>query len=423
MQKVLILGGGIAGLSAASFLAEKGYQTEVIESSPKLGGRAYSFTDQFSGLTFDNGQHIMMGCYKETLRFLELIGASDNIKIQEKLEVRFLRPGFKEFKLKASSAPYPFNLISALINFHALNFNDKISLLKIFLKLPFYSSKDLKKITVTKWLTNEGATENSIKCFWEILCIGALNSEIKQASAYLFVNVMRRIFLEGNKNSLIVLPLVGLTEMYCTSAESYIENNNGTISTGEVVLEILAYRDKITAVRTDKRLITNFDMVISTLPYYSLKKVFSVFSEIPFEYSPIISAHIALKENKLANTFWGLIDSPVHWIFNKGSHLSVVISSASEIAKLEPEQIKLIILKELFEYTGITDEDILSCKIIKEKRATFIPANEILSKRPAQITSFNNFFLAGDWVQTDLPATLEGAVLSSRNVLELIISK
>lgn len=420
MKKVIILGGGIAGLSAASFLAAKGYQTEIIETSPKLGGRAYSFYDQFSGYSFDNGQHIMMGCYKETLSFFELIGATGNITIQKNLDIRFLKQGFKEYRLKASSAPYPFNLLSALLNYEAVSFQEKISFLKIFLKIPLYSSRDLKRISVKEWLLQENVSENAIKSFWEIICIGAMNTETELASAEMFIKILKEIFFKGRKNSLIIIPNSGLSDTYCNPAEEFITKNNGIISKGESVEGISMRNNKVINIKTDKRVIEDFDFVISAIPYYSLKRIIPQIKELPFIYSPILSAQIILKSAKLDDTFWGLIDSPVHWIFSKGTHLSVVISSAHKFVNLENDAIKKIILDELFEYTCIEEDDILSCRILKEKRATFIPGNNILDKRPRVNTLLSNFYLAGDWVKTGLPATLESAVLSARMVTDII---
>lgn len=420
-KKVVILGGGIAGLSAASFLSEKGFKTELIESSPKLGGRAYSFFDKDSGLIFDNGQHIMMGCYKETLKFLSLINASDNIDVQKELEVRFLAPGFKEYILKSSGAFYPFNLLSGLLRFEALTLWERFSLLRVFAKLWLYSEKDLRKRTVLQWLKEENQSSNSIKAFWEIICIGALNADIETASAYLFVHVMKEIFLKGNNNSKILLPALGLSEMYCNDAERFIMEKGGEIYFNETVEKISFNKNKVTSIKTDQRTLDDFDYVISALPYYSLKKILPGIKDIPFEYSPILSAQVVLKENKLENKFYGLIDSPVHWIFNKGTHISIVISSAADLVKMGNEELCKMITTELIEYIGIKKDDITSVKIIKEKRATFIPSNKVLSERPSTNTLVPNFFIAGDWVQTNLPATIEGAVLSSRMAADQIM--
>lgn len=417
MKKVIVIGGGISGLSAACFLAEKGFSVEVIEASPKLGGRAYSFQDKQSGFVLDNGQHIMMGCYKETLSFLKLIGADKNIKFQENLEVNFLSKGRKGFILKASSLPYPFSLLTGILNYRALSITERLSLLRIFLKLLLYSEKDLKKRTVAEWLSEESQSSNSIKSFWEILCIGTLNTSIYKASSLIFVRVLKEVFLKGKKNSLIVLPLSGLSDMYCSDAENFIKSHEGKISISEEVEKVFIRKGRVLSVKTNKREMTDFDYVLSTIPFYSLQKIVPV-NEIPFKYSPILSAHFVLRDNPLKEPFYGLIDSPVQWIFNRGTHISIVISSAEKLIDISNEELSSLIIAEIEKYTSIKKENILSCRIIKEKRATFVPSNNIVDKRPAVSTKISNLFIAGDWVETKLPATLEGAVVSARAAVD-----
>ncbi len=125
----------------------------------------------------------------------------------------------------------------------------------------------------------------------------------------------------------------------------------------------------------------------------------------------------------MEDDFYGLINSPVHWIFNHKSHLSMVISDAGDFASVPKEELFDTAALQLEKYLGISKDKIISHKIIKEKRATFIPSNDILHKRPGAQTWLKNFFLAGDWVDTGLPATIESAVKSGRIVSELIKSK
>src|SRR5690554_6132605 len=134
MKKVIVIGGGFAGLSAASFLSDSGFKVELLEASPKLGGRAYSLRDETTGSVIDNGQHILMGCYKETLNFLRLIGASKNFIYQDRLKVNFLNEEGKLFRLEATQLFYPLNLLFGLLNFEGLSFINRLLLLKFFLK-------------------------------------------------------------------------------------------------------------------------------------------------------------------------------------------------------------------------------------------------------------------------------------------------
>jgi protoporphyrinogen oxidase len=163
--------------------------------------------------------------------------------------------------------------------------------------------------------------------------------------------------------------------------------------------------------------------VISTLPLYALKKVINGNNFLPdfeLEYSSILTAHLFLKENRFEDTFYGLIDSPVQWVFNKGSHLTVVISNADKFIDASNEEIINLILSELKKYILLESSDLTKYRIIKEKRAGFVPSNNILDKRPSVYTPYKNFFLAGDWTNTGLPATIESAVKSGKIAAEAV---
>ena len=155
MKKCLVIGGGFAGLTASTYLSNTGFNVELIEATPKLGGRVYSFIHKKTNRLIDNGQHIMMGCYNETLKFLKLINALDKIEIQEKLNVKFLKPGFEIHELKSPSFFYPLNLLAAILSYTAISIQERISILRLFLKLPIMSNRDLEKMSVEELLISE----------------------------------------------------------------------------------------------------------------------------------------------------------------------------------------------------------------------------------------------------------------------------
>lgn len=426
MKKCLILGGGFAGLTSAVYLAKAGIKVEVVEASPKLGGRAYSLTDPETNTIIDNGQHILMGCYKETLKFFDLINARENLIFQENLKVNFVKEGFELAPLKADEFFYPFNLLLGILRYKALSFTERLKLVLLFLKLPFIPEKDIKSLSVYDWLKNENQTENIIKSFWEILCVGALNTDLSKASAFVFVDIFKKIFLSGNNSATIILPDKGLSETYCDNSQKFIEENGGKISNSEKVEELIFNSDNLSKVRTNKREITDFNFVISALPFYSLEKVVNDITELTnlkLDYSSILTTHIWLNKNNLEKTFYGLINSRIHWVFNHGSHLTLVRSNANEMVEMTKEELFEIVTEELSRFLKISHQDIINYKIIKEKRATFIPSTDIIEKRPLTMTNFKNFFLAGDWVETGLPSTIESAVFSGRIAAEIILSQ
>jgi len=423
MKKIVIIGGGFAGLSAASFLSDEGFKIELLEASPKPGGRAYSFVDNETGDVIDNGQHILMGCYNETLNFFKLIGASDNVSKQSRLSLNFVKQNFELCPLQASGSFYPFNLLSAVFSYSAISFYEKVLFIKFFANIYLYTDKDLKKLTVFEWLIKGKQTANLINSFWEILAVAALNTDIKKASAFIFASVLKRIFFSGNDAPVIILPSSGLSETYCNNALKYIENKDGIISLSEPVIRLTTQNNVIKEIVTAKRIISDFDYIISAIPLYALNKIWDAnnfLSGFELDYSSILTAHLFLKENKIAGTYYGLINSPVQWVFNKGSHLTVVISNADKFIDMPKEEIIDIILCELKKYILLDKNEIKTYRIIKEKRAAFIPSNNILDKRPSTHTQFKNLFLAGDWTDTGLPATIESAVTSGRLAADAI---
>lgn len=457
MKKCIVIGGGFAGLSASAYLSDAGYEVELIEASPKLGGRAYSFLHKETNTLIDNGQHIMMGCYHDTMSFLLLIGALDKVQVQEKMSVNFLKSGFELHQLKSSLLPYPFNLLSAIINYKAILFSERISILRLFLKLPFLSNRDLEKLSVDEFLISENQNENVNKALWEILCVGALNTNLEKASAKVFVDVLKEIFLKGSSGSKIVLPKVGLSEMFCEPAKRFIEQKGGRILLSERVEEIKIEKGSAIEFRTDNRIITNFDFIVCAVPFYALERIVKLsygngHSELdseselvannerqllkrvqhdsshspihPFNphYSSILNVHVWLKENPFGNNFYALIDSKLHWVFSHDSHLTCVISDADYLMSFSDDEIMSMIFSELQRFMNIKKQDVNTYFIVKEKRATFIPSREILNNRPSTKTEIKNLFLAEDWVNTGLPSTIESAVKSGRMAADAIIS-
>ncbi len=422
MSDYIVIGGGFAGLSAAAHLSASGKRVELLEASQKLGGRAYSLRDKSTEEIIDNGQHIMMGCYTDTINFFRMIGAQDNLIFQEKLKVNFLEPHFQNRILEAGRGIYPFSLAAGLLKYKALSLKNRIRLLKFFLMLPLSSTRDLCRMNIYDWLMQENQNEKILKAFWEILTAGALNTNLHKASAKVFKDVLIEISFKGNRASTIILPREGLTESYCNDASEFITNRGGKVIQGEQVNRLIAEGNKVKAIATNKRTITDFKYIISSIPFYSLKRILTEDNLIPdpgFEYSSILTVHIWLKNNKLDKPFYGLIDSEIHWIFNHRSHLTLVRSDADELMEKSKEAIFELAAKELFKYCFIEKEDITNYSILKEKRATFIPSNQISFKRPGPSTGLKNLAIAGDWTNTGLPSTIESAVKSGRLAAEL----
>jgi squalene-associated FAD-dependent desaturase len=426
MKKVIIVGGGFAGLSAAVFLSNKNYQVELIEASPKLGGRAYSYYDNSLNDVVDNAQHIMMGCYNETLNFIKLINAEKNLIFQDRLEIAFVNKEKRLIPLSSTLLPYPLGLLLGLLQYDALSFANRIKVILFMVKVYFTNEESLGDKSIESWLKENGQTGNINKALWEIIVVGALNTTPAKASAKIFVKILKQIFFKGNFSSTIILPKTGLSEMYCEPSKQFIESKNGKINLSEQVTQLQVSNNKITTVITDKRKISEFDYVIFTIPPYALKRINGIEAILDntsadLEYSSILTFHIRLKDNPLEKNFYGLIGSPLHWVFNHGKYITTVISDADDLIDKSKEELFELVWKEIEKYFGLQRDTVQNYQILKEKRATFIPNESALKNRPSTKTKLENIFLAGDWIETGLPATIESAVISGKMASDLLI--
>lgn len=427
MAKSVIVGGGLAGLSAAAFLADKGHNVHLIEATPKLGGRAYSFLYSRQNSIVDNGQHIMMGCYRSTLKYFEIIGANENIDIQKNLSINFSANDKQRYRLKAKSNFYPFNILFALLNYKALSLYERLSVIKIFSKVFYNTPEDYSHLTTKEFLIKNNQSQNAIDSLWEIIHVGTMNCKLDESSAEIFVRVLREIFFTGNQSTKIILPNLGMSETYCKPTESFLERKNCSISLSEKLIKINFDKEmnKAVSIVTNRSEYSEFDYLILAIPPFQLQKIFDdngIKITLPaFEYSPILNIHLWLDKNSLKEKFYGLINSRIHWVFNHTDHITLVTSAANELMELNDDEILKIIKQELVDYFDEFKKIVIKkYLVIKEKRATLKPSKQNTNERKKIINRIGNIFLAGDWVNTGLPSTIESAVRSSNIIADEI---
>src|SRR5476649_2729298 len=225
-KKVVVLGAGYAGLAAANELVLRGHDVTLIEGRALLGGRAHSFVDVKSGLVLDNGQHILMGCYHETLGLLRQLGVMDRLYSPPRMAVPFVSE--KGRSMLAATAPDPLHLLSALLGYGELSAADKFSAVKLAVRLRLGQAPHASE-SVEAWMRRWGQTPNIIRALWEPLCIAALNEPVATGSAQLFATVIRRSFLAGAADSTILLSRVGLSELFAPEVRKLLEMCRGTL--------------------------------------------------------------------------------------------------------------------------------------------------------------------------------------------------
>ncbi|RPI17332.1 MAG: FAD-dependent oxidoreductase [Ignavibacteriae bacterium] len=433
--EVCVVGGGIAGLSAAVFLANEGVNVTLIEASPKFGGRAYSFFDKELNEFVDNGQHILASWYKNTFEFLDLIGSNENIKTQDTLQVTFADKQGKKYNFKCPKLPPPLHLVWGIFGYDAIGFKDKVGIVKLVssIKRNKFTNDELKAFTVTELFHLTEQSEKLIDNFWKPFVIAIFNAEPDETNAWYFAEMIKLGFLSKG-NSKLVLPLKGLNELYVEKSIEFLEKKNACIKTGIRVKGLKIINNSVEALITENNDELKFDYYISAVPFFEFKNLIG--DELyrdEYNYlenlkpSPIVNVHLKYftdnHEDILKHDFIGILNSTIQWVFKVNKdRICIVISSANEIAGMNKENLVKLCIEELKqcipEFRNVT---FTYSKVVKEMRATFLPDISSLNSRPANKTKYNNFFIAGDWTDTGYPATIEGAVLSARKCADEVL--
>jgi len=442
-KSVTVIGGGIAGLSSAVFLAQKNFRVSVFEASPKFGGRAYSFFDKDKNQFFDNGQHILAGWYKNTFEYLEIIGSYNKLNFQRGLEVNFINTMKELYKLQCPDFEPPMNLLLGLLNFKAFDVKDKFALKNIYGLLKEKGNEfESKYENVRELLSGISQTENLMKYFWEPFVLAVFNTRLENVSVKIFMNVLKISFNEKTDFTLVI-PNVNLNDLLIDDAVKYFDKSNVEVFLDKRVRQIITNEDdeSIECIILEDGEKIYSDFYISAVPFFAFKKLFEEKTYYKNEFksellkpSSIVSIQLFFDEeisNEMIpdNSFGmtGLIGTIVQWIFKRNArHLSLVISGADElqITDMSQEDIFKLCLKDLNEtIEGFEKLKISDYKIIKERRATFIPDYRSGEFRPDQKTRYKNLFIAGDWTNTRMPATIESAVTSAKICSQLVNSE
>lgn len=429
---VLIIGGGLAGLSAAVELSRSGHSILLVEQKPRLGGRTYSFVHPETGDDVDNGQHLMMGCYHATLKYLSTIRRTHLLELQDNLSIVFRHSDRLPTQLNTVPLPAPLNVLAGLLCLQHLTVAQRLSLLRIAPDLLFRNpdtDQYLHSLSVKQWLTERRQPDANNRALWDIIAVGALNDTTDKISAALFVKVLRSAFFGKRMNSSMVIPKNGLSAVLVDGAEEFVRERKGTILKNTSAEHVHFGPSGIESVQLSNGDTIRPRAVISAVPYFDIPKVFGSAEAIglkqldAFVSSPIITVHLWFDAHFVRDRFAALVDSPIHWVFNKSAlygrahqglmYLALVVSGAHAMVEKEKEELVLLAQNELKRfYPAAPLARVVHSLIIKEKRATFSPSVGIEMVRPPHRTALKNLFLAGDWTDTKLPATIEGAVQS-----------
>lgn len=437
-REVVIVGGGLAGMSAAIEALRRGWRPIVLEKTKALGGRSRSFYAADVDSMIDNGQHVLATNYRHTRQMLCIIGSEKRITFHSRLKIGFAFKTGEFFSFRSAPLPSPFHFSFPLIRSNQMKRPDRRALLKLFRNQRLERSYSLSSTTVHEWLAKNEQTPFLTKFLWEPLTVATLNTPLKEASALLLKKALDQTFLHSPFRCGLGLPNKFLGDIFAGPAEKFILENGGSIHTLSPVTRLFFENEHVKAVQTKKHQIVDTPELILAIPPRALYNILkrSGVSDSRFmrnltsiSYSPIITIHFWVKRKLPCSMPVAWIDSPIQWLFahpsgarnNHGFGYSLVISAAFAQKDLTAEDIMQLTEQEFrlfFKKSLLKDYGLQQWKVIKEKQATVLQNPSFMSNRPSTRSPFTNLYLAGDWVDTALPATIESAVLSGKMAVD-----
>jgi squalene-associated FAD-dependent desaturase len=446
MADVIVIGGGVAGLAAATCLAGRGARVTVVEARPHLGGRASSFVDPATGETVDNGQHILMGCYRETFAFLKRIGSMSRVRVQPSLAVPVVDTAGRRSVLTCPPLPAPWHLLGGVIEWDALGWKDRLSVLR--LGTPVRTEQRRLRgatglmacspeETVENWLVRNGQTPRLREMLWDPLALAALNQPPEEAAAPTFVRVLAEMFGPDPHAASIALPAVPLDALYVAPSRGFLEARGGEVWTNALA-RVIVENGRAAGVRARGNREIRAGAIVSTVPWFALR---SLFDEVPPRLNrivadaahmgsyPIVTVNLWFDRDVLMTPFVGLPGRTMQWVFDRGaimgsdvSHVSLVSSGAAGVVGQHTDAIVSLALRELRDaLPPARSATLRKASVVRERRATFSLAPGEPA-RPLADTPLEGFYLAGDWTETGLPGTIESAALSGHRAADAVAS-
>jgi squalene-associated FAD-dependent desaturase len=442
LRSVTVIGGGLAGLSAACALADAGYQVRLLEKRRYLGGRASSYEHPGTGEVIDNCQHVLLGNCVNLIDLYRRLDVSDAIRWFDRLT--FIEPGGRRSILEPSFLPAPFHDMPAFLRASAFSFSDKLAIgrgLSAFIAgIPKDSDENF-----AQWLQRHGQTRGAIERFWKPVLVSALNEDPDRMSVHYAGQVIRKSLLLSPGAGRMGVPAIPLSDLYGRAID-YIQSRGGQVELSSAP-ESFHWSEQtqqwLVATQSD-----NFatDAIVLALAFEGLSKLLPglprnleadqlALNLQCFEHSPITGIHLWFDREVSDLEHAILLDATIQWMFHKsrlqpekrrgepGSYLELVVSASKSLVGMQRQEIIDLALRELVEFFPLVAQaKLLKATVVKEVRATYSIRPQLDLLRPASASPWPRVFLAGDWIATGWPATMEGAVRSGYLAAEAVSS-
>jgi hydroxysqualene dehydroxylase len=422
--RVAVVGGGLAGITAALDCAEAGATVTLFESRPQLGGATFSI--RRNGYSLDNGQHVALRCCTSYRAFLRRLGVEQQLAMQPRLRIDVLAPGGRAAVLDRTALPAPLHLAASLLRYRHLTPLERAQAARAVTALRRLDPADerLDEQTFGSWLRGHGQSERAIANLWNLITLPTLNLSADEASLKLATFVFRTGLLDESDACDLGVPQVPLSELHGEPAATALAERRVDVSLKTKVGRVEPLANGFGVAAGDAT--ATFDRVIVAVPHHvapSLLPDGAVDADAiaRLGVSPIVNVHLHYDRPVLDQPFVAAIDSPVQWIFDRtasagvdrGQLLSISLSGATQQLDVTQEQLvreSARALAALLPRAG--GATVLDGIVTREPKATFRGGPGTARLRPAAATPVPGLFLAGAWTDTGWPATMEGAVRS-----------
>jgi len=459
-RHVVVIGGGLAGISAAIELRDAGIEVTLLEAKGWLGGATCSFSR--GGLSIDNGQHVFLRCCTYYRGLLDRLGVAGSVQLQDRFDVTVLTPGGKA-RLRRSNLPAPLHLVGALARYSVLSPADRLAVARATLAMRFAKPGDpqLDAVRLGDWLAARGQREQARRRLWDLFIVSTLNVAGDDASTALAAKVIKTALLDGRSAADIGVPTIPLGQLHGAAAESLLGRLGAQVRLGVKAVavepdaaggfrvrtaartegggagpaddESRAAGTEQTGARRDEDIaVLHADGVVLAVPAWVAARLAP--AEVAgnwsnLESSPIVNVHVRYDRQVMNLPFAAAVSSPVQWVFDKtrqagvtdGQYLVVSISAADSYVDVPTAALReqfLPALSELFPAAGRAE--VMDFFVTRERRATFRQVPGCGRLRPTSATSLNRLMLAGAWTDTGWPDTMEGAVRSGLTAAHLM---
>jgi len=424
-RRVGVVGGGLAGITAALRLADAGCDVTLLESRARLGGLTHSF--RRDGLWIDNGQHVFLRCCTAYQALLTRIGVRHLVALQPRLDVAVRAPGVQA-RLRRDDLPAPLHLARSVLRYPWLTSADRVRFAGAALALkkvdPLAPASDQQ--TFGDWLRTHGQGTAAIETLWDLIGVATLNAHADDASLALAATVFQLGLLTDRGASDIGFSTVPLQQLHGDAATRALELAGAAIRLRCKVTELGQVPDGWRVSTPDSS--ETFDDVVLAVPPAAAEALLpsdAVRLEPGWSQrlgsSPIVNLHVVVDRQVMHEPFVAGVRTPVQWVFDRTKHagltsgqcLAVSLSAADDLVDVPAAEMRQRFLPVLADLLpGLNSVTVQQFLVTRERHATFRPAPGSASLRPASATAYPGLLLAGAWTDTGWPATMEGAVRS-----------